>query len=342
LAEGQTEPRTVRELGEFGLIARISRGIPRASEWVVAGIGDDTAALRLCPGFLLLATCDVQVEGVHFILDRTTPELLGRKALAVNLSDVAAMGGIPRFGLVSLGLPPSTPVAMVDGLYEGLRAEADEFGVTLVGGNISSTRGGIFIDITLLGEVEPDRVLYRSSAKPGDSLIVTGYLGDSAGGLALILDSALAVPLEVAETLLLAHRRPTPRVAAGRAVAATGLAHAMIDLSDGLAGDLGHVAEASGVGGVVWADRLPISPELRALGRLLDRDPLEWALRGGEDYELLVVVPPTAEAAVLDAIAATGLAAAVIGEVRPSEEGLTIALADGRRHPLSAVAFHHF
>jgi thiamine-monophosphate kinase len=342
LAEGQPEARTVGDLGEFGLIARVSRGIPRAGDRVVLGIGDDTAAVRLTPGYLLLATCDVQVENVHFILDRTTPELLGRKALAVNLSDVAAMGGIPRFALVSLGLPPSTPVAVVDGLYDGLRAEAEEYGVTLVGGNVSSAREGIFVDITLLGEVEPERLLGRSGARLGDRLVVTGHPGDSAGGLALVLDTSLSVPPDIAEPLLLAHRRPTPRVGAGRAIGALGLGHALIDLSDGLAGDLGHVVEASAVGAVVWADRLPISPELRALGSLLGRDPLEWALRGGEDYELLVVVPPTAEAAVLDAVAAEGACAAVVGEIRPLAEGLSLEHPDGRREPLSAVSFSHF
>jgi thiamine-monophosphate kinase len=342
LAEGQSGPRTVRELGEFGLIDRISRGVARTTDRVVVGIGDDTAALRVTPGCLLLATCDVQVEGVHFIVARTTPELLGRKALAVNLSDVAAMGGIPRFALVSLGLPASTTVDFVDGLYVGLRAEADALGVTLVGGNVSSTRDAIFVDVTLLGEVESDRVVHRSGAKPGDRLIVTGHPGDSAGGLALVLDPTIAAPGEIAEPLLLAHRCPTPRVAAGRAAAGTGLVHAMIDISDGLAGDLGHIAEASLVGAVVYADKLSLSDALIALGGLLDRDPLDWALRGGEDYELLIAVPPAGEAAVLEAIGATGLAAATIGEILPPDEGLTLAYPDGRRVALAAEAFRHF
>jgi len=334
---------TVRELGEFPLIDRIGRGIAYRTGGVVAGIGDDTAALRVTPGNLLLATCDVLVERVHFLVETTTPELLGRKSLAVNLSDVAAMAGIPRYALISLGLPPETPVSFVDGLYAGLRAEAEEFGTDIVGGNVSGSPPEIFVDVTLLGEVEPDRVLYRRGARVGDRLVVTGHPGDSAGGLALLLDPTIPCPPEVAEPLKLAHRLPTPRVAAGRAVGATGLAHAMIDLSDGLAGDLGHVAEASGVGAVLWADRIPLSPELRGLARILGRDLLELALHGGEDYELLVAVAPEGEGRVIEAVERQGgTSAAVVGEIVPADRGLVVQYPDGRAQPLEPAGYRHF
>ena len=340
---GSGSATTVRDLGEFPLIDRISRGIAYRTGGVVAGIGDDTAVLRVSPGNLLLATCDVQVERVHFLAETTTPEMLGRKSLAVNLSDIAAMGGVPRYALVSLGLPPDTPVSFVDGLYAGLLAEAEEFGVDLVGGNISASPPQVFVDVTLLGEVEPGRVLYRRGAQVGDRLVVTGHPGDSAGGLALLLDPRIECPTPAAERLRSAHRLPTPRVAAGRAVSATGLAHAMIDLSDGLAGDLGHVAAASGVGAVLWADRIPLSPELRQLAAALRRDPLEFALHGGEDYELLVAVEPGAEVRVVEAIQSqAGVAAAVIGEVVPADRGLTVSYPDGAAKPLAPRAYQHF
>lgn len=335
--------QTVRDLGEFPLIDRISRGISYRTGGVVTGIGDDTAALRVTPGHLLLATCDVQVEGIHFRVQTTTPELLGRKALAVNLSDIASMAGAPRYALVSLGLPPTTPVAFVDGLYAGLNAEAAEFGVDIVGGNISGSPPEIFIDVTLLGEVEPGRVLHRSGARPGDRLVITGHPGDSAGGLALLLDPSVRCPPEAAEHLKRAHRAPVPRVAAGQAVGETGLAHAMIDVSDGLAGDLGHVAEASGVGAVLWADRIPISPELREAAAALGRDPLDFALHGGEDYELLIAVAPGGEDRVIQAIErAGGVGAAVIGEVVPAERGLSVQLPDGRTLTLRPAGYRHF
>lgn len=336
------QPRTVQDVGEFGLIDRISLNLAGRTGSVVAGVGDDTAALRPTPGRLLLATCDVQVERVHFNLDTTTPELLGRKCLAVNLSDVAAMGGVPRFALVSLGLPKDTPLAVVDGLYAGLRSIADEFDVDVVGGNVSSTPRGIFVDVTVLGEVEPDRVLYRSGARVGDLLIVTGHPGDSAGGLALLLDPEAVCPHDAAERLKAAHRAPVPRVKAGRAIASTGLAHAMIDLSDGLAGDLGHVAAASGVGAILWEDELPLSASLRAAAVGLGRDPLDLALHGGEDYELLVATPRDAADEVLRAIRSAGIDAAVVGEVVPAEQGLSIRGADGALRPLVPVAYRHF
>ena len=253
---------TVRDLGEFPLIDRIKRLLAtEPTVGVVAGIGDDTAALKVAPRHLLLATCDVQVEGVHFLIDRTPPELIGHKTLAVNISDIAAMGGVPRYALVSLGLPPETPVEFVDGLYSGLRAEAEKFGVDVVGGNLAKAKE-IFIDITLLGEIEADRVVYRGGARVGDRIIVTGWPGESAGGLALLLDPTLRVDGHVAERLLARHRQPTPRVEAGRAVGTTRAATAMIDVSDGLVGDLGHIREASGVGAVLWSDLLPISAQL--------------------------------------------------------------------------------
>jgi thiamine-monophosphate kinase len=334
--------QTIGDLGEFGLISRISGGAGNRTGAVVLGIGDDTAALRVTPGRLLLATCDVQVERVHFLRDAASPSQIGHKSLAVNISDIASMGGIPRFALISLGLPKDTPVAFVDGLYEGIYALAREHSVDIVGGNMSGSPDAIFIDITVLGEIEPEAILRRDSARPGQHIVVTGHPGDSAGGLALLLDRELRCPTGATERLLAAHRTPSPRVAAGRAIAGTGAASAMIDISDGLAADLGHIAEASGIGVELWADALPISDDLRALAAAAGRDPLEYSLFGGEDYDLLTVVSPGAQDTVLAAIRQTGLDATVIGETTTPDRGLTLLQPDGTTRSLAAGGYKHF
>ena len=332
----------IHALGEFGLIARISAGAGNSTGAVVLGIGDDTAALTVSPGRLLLATCDVQVERVHFRRDTASARDIGHKALAVNISDIASMGGIPRFALISLGLPTDTPVAFVDGVYEGIYSLAREHGVDVVGGNMSASPTGIFIDITLLGEIEPNRLLRRAGAHPGQRIIVTGSPGDSAGGLALLLDLSLTCTPAAAEPLLRAHRTPSPRVAAGRAAATAGGATAMIDISDGLASDLAHIAEASEVDAVLWADALPVSAALRELAAAAHRDPLSYTLFGGEDYELLVIVEPEAEQAVLAAVRSTGVAATTIGETTERGRGLHLRHPDGALRPLTEGGFRHF
>jgi thiamine-monophosphate kinase len=178
----------IDELGEFGLIDRIHRALPKPGQDVLVGIGDDVAAFRPEAGRVWLATCDVQVEGAHFLREAMDPKDLGHKALAINLSDIASAGGRPRFALISLGLPKDLPVKYVDDLYKGLRAEAQEFGVDIIGGNISGSRLGFFIDIFLLGDILQENLLVRSGAKVGDQILVTGSLGDAAAGVAMLLD----------------------------------------------------------------------------------------------------------------------------------------------------------
>src|SRR5688572_26632895 len=183
--DGQ-RPRTVGELGEFELIERLAKRLP-PSTGVVVGIGDDTAVLQLSPNAQLLATCDGQVEGIHFLRDGTPPRLLGHKALAVNLSDIAAMGGRPRWALVALTLPPDLELDWVDALYDGMADLASVYGVGVVGGNVARTSGPIVVDVTLLGEVPPGARMTRDVAKPGDVILVTGWPGESAAGLQLVL-----------------------------------------------------------------------------------------------------------------------------------------------------------
>ena len=333
----------INALGEFGLIDRIQRALPAPGPDVLVGIGDDVAVLKGEGGRDWLATCDVQMEGAHFLRDAIAPQALGRKALAINLSDVASAGGAPRYALVSLGLPPDLPVAFVDGLYEGLRAEAGQFGVDVVGGNISRSKLGLFIDIFLLGEAPQADVLLRSGARVGDALLVTGSLGDAAAGVSLLLDPSLRTSAAYA-AVAQAHRdTPTPRVREGQIIGASHLATAMIDISDGLAADLGHLVERSGAGARVLAGRLPVAADNRALARLAGGDEWKLALFGGEDYELLFTAPPDQVGRLAAEVTRqTGTPVTVIGEIVPAGEGMTLALPDERVVPLQPGGWDHF
>ena len=329
---------TVGELGEFALIDRIRRTLGDPPD-VALGIGDDAAAVRPTPGKLLLATCDIQVEGRHFIKARIGPEQLGRRAAAVNLSDVAAMGGHPTHALVSLALPADTEVEWVERLYDGLRDGFAEHGAAVIGGNLSGSSTEIVIDVTLHGEVDESALLRRSGARPGDAVLVTGDLGAARAGL-LALDACLTG--ESADAAARAHLLPTARVAEGLAIAASGLATAAIDVSDGFAADLGHLCEASGTGARIFADRVPVSPAARDVAADLGFDPLQAALRGGEDYELIVTCAAHDADALTEAVRrATGTPLTAVGEIDEAP-GLRLVDLGGNERRLDGTGWDHF
>jgi thiamine-monophosphate kinase len=333
----------IDQLGEFGLIDRIRRALPAPGRDVLVGIGDDVAVLRSSSERVWLATCDVQVEGVHFLRDAIDPSDLGHKALAINLSDIAASGGTPRFALISLGLPKGLGVEFVDELYVGLRAEAETFGVEIVGGNISSSRLGIFIDITLLGDAAPGDVMLRSGAHPGDQILVTGTLGDAAAGVALLLDSRLPTNADYAALARSRRNRPTPRVREGQIIGAAHTATAMIDISDGLAGDLGHICERSKTGVRLFADRLPVDKANRALAQRAHGDEWHFALHGGEDYELLFTAPAArAHALASQILRQAGTPVTNIGEILLAGQGQQLVLPDGSVVSLQPRGWDHF
>ena len=333
----------IDEFGEFGLIDRIQRALPAPGDRVIVGIGDDVAVLRADADRVWLATCDVQLEGAHFLRDAIAPRDLGRKALAINLSDIAATGGAPRFALVSLGLPSDLDVDFVDQLYAGLRAEAESFGVDIVGGNISRARLGVFIDIFLLGDAPRENVLLRSGARAGDQILVTGTLGDAGAGVALMLDAALRTTDEYAAIARARRDTPTPRVREGQLIGAAHTATAMLDISDGLASDLGHICERSNVGARVFAEKLPVADENRALAREAREDEFALALHGGEDYELLFTAPAASADALAEQITReTGTHVSIIGEILPASEGRQLVLPDARVVPLEARGWDHF
>ncbi len=330
---------TIADLGEFGLIARIAASLP-ANAGVVVGVGDDAAILDVGGPLDLVATCDAQVQGVHFEMGEATPVEIGRRALAVNLSDIAAMGAAPRFALVSLFAPPALPVAIVDGVYAGLSEEAARFDVAIVGGNVARN-DRLAIDITLLGLGRRDALLRRDGARPGDALCVTGALGGAAAGLIVSQQRAIRQSLDdaTAAAALADLRSPTPRVAAGQWLARHG-ATAAIDISDGFAADLGHLCGASRVGARVEAADLPIAPHAVTIAQKVGRDPLDLAVRGGEEYELLFTLPPADARATLDALAAaTGVTGTIVGVVSATP-ALQLARA-GRDEPLATVGWDH-
>jgi thiamine-monophosphate kinase len=334
---------TVGQIGELGLIARLraicaeGRG---PGDAVLLGIGDDAAAFRVEPGRAVLATCDIQIEDVHFRSGGLSPYQLGRRSIAVNQSDIASMGGEPTLALVSLALPPRLPVESFDALFRGMRDQMAEFSAAIVGGNLARSET-LVIDIFLLGEADPGLVLTRAGARPGDVVYVTGELGASAAGLALLSRSDPSPPDRLAR-LAEAHREPKPRVREGVAIARAGLASAMIDISDGLAADLHHLCEASRVGAELQQADVPCAEGIETVASMCGTDPWHYVLFGGEDYELLFTVGAAAAERVPDLAKQLGTPLHRIGTILPPERGLQLVAPDGTPAPLPATGWDHF
>jgi thiamine-monophosphate kinase len=319
-------------LGEFDLIRTF---FTRPTKHAVLGIGDDCALLQPKPGMQWAVSSDMLVEGRHF-LATVAPERLGHKALAVNLSDLAACGAKPLAFMLALALP-RVDEPFLAGLAQGLFALADAHGIELVGGD--TTAGPLNLCITVFGELPPGQALRRDGARPGDALWVSHPVGGGIGDARLALEvfrGRIALSGDDFEAVRLAMELPQPRVALGLGL--RGLASAAIDLSDGLAGDLGHVLRRSGVGAVIEVDRLPISPVLARLPLAVQRD---FALAGGDDYELLFTAPPAAEVEVLAAAAAAGVAVRRIGWIEAGA-GLRLQDRQGGAAGLAPPGFDHF
>jgi thiamine-monophosphate kinase len=332
----------LREIGEFGLIARIKNSWPASSPQVIQGIGDDAAVSSLGPGNDLVSTVDLLIEDVHFDLSLIDPYPLGRKSLAVNLSDLAAMGATPRWLLISLALPSRLRVEFIDQFFAGMRAMAQPHGVFLIGGDTSSSPARLFISITLLGEGKKEGLVYRHGAKPGDDLYVTGTLGDSLLGLHLAKSLKGQAPSPEERFLLERHFDPTPRLREGRALAEGKIASAMIDVSDGLFSDLHHICEESRVGALVWADRIPQSPAFRSLVPASPGEEWKWALKGGEDYELLFSAPPERADDLVAREKDWPCGITRIGRVEPRSHGVVVRDEKGPVDPSSLKGYDHF
>jgi thiamine-monophosphate kinase len=332
----------VGELGEFALIARLQRFLQGLmTPHVVRGIGDDCAVVRASPGMELLLTTDTQEEGVHFRREWSTPQDIGWRCLAVNVSDIAAMGGAPLGALVALCLPATLDLAFVDAFYEGMQALAHQYRCPVIGGNITQAAAHLSVTIAVLGEAPSGQSVYRSGAQVGDEIWVTGELGGAKAGL-----EALRHPLQVAtvhsEYVLARYRRPTPRLQEAQYLREYGKIRSLVDLSDGLSSDLTHICEASGVGAQLHAAAIPIHAETRRVAHVLQADPLAYALHGGEDFELCLTAPPGHLTTLQHAFMTRFHCSLVrVGKIQAGS-GITLCGADGTQLPLQAQGYDHF
>lgn len=330
-------------LREFQLIEHLRRRFGRTGPSVVLGIGDDAAIIKPPPGHHLVLTTDLLAEDIHFTLSTATYEEIGYKAAVANLSDIAAVGGTPHALAVSIAIPRSVNAADVTRLYRGLMAACRPYGVSLIGGDTSASRHGLFVSVTLTGYVAPKRILRRDGARIGDIVYVTGTLGDSLAGLQILkMRSGKKISRRDVRYLIARHHRPTPRVQAGQFLAARGLATAAIDISDGLSGDLVHLCEQSAVGVEIDAAALPLSRACRAHAVATTTDPIQLALRGGEDYELLFTVPATRRASLERLRRHAGCRLTPIGVIRPKRFGLKLRASRGDVRPLRNTGYQHF
>ncbi|MBI5197339.1 MAG: thiamine-phosphate kinase [Nitrospirae bacterium] len=331
----------LREIGEFGLIRKIRNAFPSKDPSVLLGIGDDTAVLRPASGKLLLLTVDTLREGVHFHSSYADPFSIGWKVVAVSLSDVAAMGGRPRFLLMSLSIPKTVSESYLDRLFLGMRSLLKRYSISLIGGNISRSVKGLSMDTTLIGEAVPGRLLTRSGASVGDLVYVTGTMGDSAAGLELLKRKRRLGDTRTAR-LMQRHLRPEPRIEEGKILAIRRLATSAIDISDGLLQDLSHLCGQSRVGSRIDVRSLPLSPALRRSAPLLRKKTFDYALSGGEDYELLFTVKPQNREKVESLRKSMGMRWTRIGEIVRRAEGVTLSDPSGQVQKVNLEGYDHF
>ncbi len=324
----------LKELGEFGLIERIRRATP-TGRGVRIGIGDDAAWLE-ARNHSFLITSDLLIEGIHFELKWTSFYALGYKTLAVNISDLAAMGTSPAYLILSLGIPVDFKTEDVEEFYRGIRALASRSGVSLVGGDTSASRR-FFISASLVGH-SPYRPITRGGGKVGDDLYVTGTLGDSALGLKLLKKRGTRAK-EKFSYLISRHLFPSARVKAGTTLARERLAKAMIDVSDGLLQDLNHLCKASGIGAVIYEEALPLSRAYRTVAG--KKGPL-YALTGGEDYELLFCLRRRDRNRLEKIKKRLGVPITRIGKCVPAREGTKVINRKGEQRSISVTGYDHF
>ena len=323
----------IKELGEFGLIDILKSDTINNQANVIKGIGDDAAVFKVIENSLQLASTDMLVEKVHFDLSFISPWQLGYKAVAVNLSDIAAMGGIPTNILISIAIPSYIDVDFMVQLYNGMKAIAKDFNVNIIGGDTVSSPNGLVINVTVLGYVTEDLVKYRSGAKNGDLVVVSGSIGDSAAGLDLLLNKYNDE--KYVETIK-KHLLPMPQVELGRILAS--YVNCMNDISDGLASEVNEIAVASDIGIIIKEKDLPISQDVFTIARIFKKDVLDYALYGGEDYQLVSTVSPDK----ISDLKQKKISLTVIGEVTDSFKNVRLQKNDGTFVEIKSKGYNHF
>lgn len=330
---------TVLDLGELELIERIRGRIGAPGRATLVGIGDDAAVLEQEKG-LLLFTSDAFVESVHFRREYSGFREIGAKCMTANVSDIAAMGGFPTAATVCVCLPPDLSAADVDELYEGMLEAGAPHGVEIVGGDVVSSPSGLVVSIALLGNAARDRVVTRAGAVVGDAVVVTGELGAAEAGL-----RALEAGMErdaVVSSAIMRHTSPVARIAEAQSFIDVATPHAMIDISDGLASEARHIAVESGVGVAIHESDIPLSPAAVEVARRLGADPIEMALGGGEEFELMVTIPRSELERTVEHIpAVTGTKATAVGEIIEASAGVCIVRAGGAVEPLTKSGYEH-
>ena len=350
----------IEQLGEAGLIQRIKRKIPSDDPSIVLGIGDDAAIINFSKRDLLLSTDTIR-EDIHFSRNYYSFYDIGWKAVAVSISDIAAMGGVPKYLLLSMAVPEKVSVKDIDKLLDGVADISAKYSVSVVGGNLSRSKQGIAVDTTIVGEVVPaGRALLRSGAGIGDMIYVTGFPGMSAIGLS-ILKSGVAgqrtagksgtefnavpkrpVPRRGGKAFVTAHLRPEPRVSAGLVLSKSKSTTAAIDISDGLLADLGHICERSKVGARIFGNLLPLPEMPGTIRKMLAREPLFYALYGGEDYELLFTVRSADSTKFESLCRRQDVRYTMIGQIEPAEEGIRLVNEDSKESVIEPYGYDHF
>lgn len=342
---GGAMPETLADIGEFGLIDRIDKLLREEGSRLpedTLGIGDDCASFQSRAGYELLVTCDSIVEGRHYLPRFISPIDLGRRAMDLNISDIGAMGGHTLYALVSLGLRADTPVKDVEAMYRGFIAELNPFDAAIIGGNLTKSEGANFIDITLIGEIESGKSVRRSTAKLGNTILVTGYPGQAAAGLQILL-KAIPVDDVRAHPLVQAYNTPSHRAHEGEVVAKSGFATAMIDTSDGLLGDLGHICDESSVGARLIQENLPISSALREAAEQMKRKPLDFVLQDSDDYELIITCPPEHVDGICSLITSLShIPVTEIGTITEKTDGIKLISRDGIPRDITPSGWDHF
>lgn len=335
----------IRDIGEFGLIRRIQHLLSNegfTDPAVTLGLGDDSASIVPKKGCEILVTCDSMVEGRHYLPGKMNPMEIGRRAMTMNMSDIGAMGGEPRYALISLGLKDDTPVSDVVDMYRGFLDVLQDFEASIVGGNLTKVDGAEFIDITLIGETEKGKVLRRDKAQKGDAIVITGYPGQSAAGLDLLLKKG-SCESTADQSLVQAYTRPTHRAREGKAIADSCLASAMIDTSDGFVGDLGHICEGSGLGAILYMDKLPMSETLRKMSADSGKDPYEFVLGSSDDYELIMTCPPAHIQKIQILLKSlSGVLVTEVGKMVDDPRGICLRYPDGSEKAAYVSGWDHF